>query len=465
MPKPNRVFVLMLENRSFDHMFGFAGLRGVDQDGNDTTADGQAPSAGVAPFAVPADPPHEFDDVLMQLTNQGTYTAPYPAIDNAGFEKAFADELPDADSKLVLQGYKPEQLPVLHQLAAEFAICDRWFSSLPGPTWPNRMFIHGASSGGLDHSPSNEEIVDWEFSNYRLPKGNVFEKLDEKGVPYRIYSGDDFPMIGALKHINLLWTHHVKDLAADLQKPDFAPRYVFIEPSYAILNDYRASSCMHPLADVRDGEALVKQVYEAIRNSPFWEESVLIITWDEHGGFYDHVPPPSAIAPGDEPPFSKYNDNQFTFEQLGVRVPALVISPHVVKGTIDHRQYDHSSIPKALGGVLGFGPLTKRDANAKDPLALLTLSTPRTDTPATLRDPVANARLGVLDAVVGFDRAESVDGGSLPAFIHAALRQHVALEPGSEPQIRAEVEAIQTRGQALDYIAKVKALLRERAVH
>src|SRR5207245_6630087 len=112
------------------------------------------------------------------------------------------------------------------------------------------------------------------------------------------------------------------------------------------------------------GEALIKMTYEAIRNSPIWKKSLLIITWDEHGGFFDHGSPPPAPAPGDTAPGSEHNQYGFTFERYGPRVPAVVISPLIPKNLIDHRLYDHASVPATLESLFGLTALTARDAKA-----------------------------------------------------------------------------------------------------
>lgn len=144
---------------------------------------------------------------------------------------------------------------------------------------------------------------------------------------------------------------------------------------------------MHPLDDVTRGEALIKTVYEAIRQSPHWERSMLIVTFDEHGGFYDHVPPGPAVPPNDFQT-DAYNQNGFKFDRLGVRVPALVISPYTPKGLVDHTVYDHTSMLATVERLLGLGNLTDRDKAASDVRKLLSLSQPRTDTPETLVSPV-----------------------------------------------------------------------------
>ena len=174
-------------------------------------------------------------------------------------------------------------------------------------------------------------------------------------------------MVAALKGVTIPDVHRISTLASDLTNAAFPYGYVFIEPSYSLERHFHGSSSMHPIADIRDGEALVKTVYDALRASPIWEQSLLIITWDEHGGFYDHVKPGPATPPGDTEPLKGNNQWGFTFAQYGVRVPAIVISPFVPKGTIDHRRYDHASILKTLEDLFGLDALTDRDAGAGKP--------------------------------------------------------------------------------------------------
>ena len=178
--------------------------------------------------------------------------------------------------------------------------------------------------------------------------------------------------------------------------------------------------------DVRNGEGLIKSVYEAIRNSPRWLNSLLIITYDEHGGFYDHVPPPAAVAPGDTQPKSKYNQYGFGFDQYGVRVPALVISAYTAKNLISHLPYDHSSVPATLEAMFNMPALTQRDANANNVTALASLAAARTDTPARLPDlpVIAPELVAAARAAQPAPQKESdpVDGGNLPGFLHIALK-------------------------------------------
>jgi len=478
------IFMLMLENRSFDHMLGFSRISGRDaQTGQPTQVNSLAGSESnvfngatytaskSTDLVMPVDPGHEFTNVLEQLCGTGTSYPPggaYPAITMSGFVASYAASGGSAAPGEIMKCFAPEQLPVLTALAQEFAICDNWHASMPGPTWPNRMFVHAASSGGLDHSPTSQEIVQWEtIGGFQFTAGSIFDALKKKPVSHRLYAGDDFPMVAALKGISLFDIHHYSEFAGDLRQSTFPYGYVFIEPSYAVLNEYRNSTSQHPLTDITLGESLIKETYEAIRNSALWDTSVLIITWDEHGGFYDHMTPPAAVAPGDTQPQGQHNQFGFTFEQYGPRVPAVVISPLIPKNTIDHRLYDHASIPALIRAVFGVGPLTARDRQANSPDRLLSLQSARQDAPATLPSPPAAAALAVmsmpvrdLNTVVASRPNDTVDQGTLPAILNSALRQDLEMSPGQQAWILKRVESIKTREQAREYLAEVQTKLR-----
>jgi phospholipase C len=211
---------------------------------------------------------------------------------------------------------------------------------------------------------------------------------------------------------------------------------------------------------------LIKETYEAIRNSAFWPNSLLMITWDEHGGFYDHAIPPPAVAPGDTLPGSKYNQFHFTFEQYGPRVPGIVISPLIPKNLIDHRLYDHASILATLESLLGLRSLTARDGAANRLDSLLTLSTPRDDAPATLPSPAnADGSAGLMTAAAPATLAaaansralETVNAGNLPAVLNSALRQEIQTSPPDQKQaIIYRFRKIQTRAQARQYLDSMR---------
>jgi phospholipase C len=271
-------------------------------------------------------------------------------------------------------------------------------------------------------------------------------------------------MVSALKGIHLSDIRHFSQFADDLRQPAYPFSYVFIEPSYDVANDYKNGTSQHPLADVNRGEAFIKATYEAIRGSAFWESSLLIITWDEHGGFFDHAIPPDAVAPGDTALNSSHNMNGFTFEKYGPRVPALVISPLIPRNLIDHRLYDHASVPATLEALFGLNALTKRDAAANRLASLLTLTAPRNDAPSHLPE-VASSEVAPLAAAMASAAAtfsvsrpaDSANDGNLPGIVQAALRQDLDVSPQSDRQAIIErVRSIKTRADAVRYLNEVR---------
>ncbi len=495
------VFVLVLENRSFDHLLG-ASTGTVDDDGRivpGVGVDGPTDQANVhggatfpvragAPFVMPADPPHEFCDVLLQLTstaidgNPGddrcAYSGEYPPITLGGFVDNYANQASLennadalADLGAVMSCLTAEQVPVLSTLAREFAMCDQWFSSMPGPTWPNRFFLHAATSGGLDRSPTGLETARSQFAGYQFQNGSIFEALDRRGLGWRVYHGDPFPQVAALSVMDLktMQSHFrgVDELREDLADEDGAPAYVFIEPNYVLLEpplfDFRCGNSQHPTDDVARGEALVRQVYEAVRQSPHWESSLLVITYDEHGGFYDHVVPPEAVPPGDvTDPVN--NGHGFRFDRLGVRVPAVVVSPWV-PAVVDHTRYDHSSLLSTVERLYGLPPLTARDAQANDFLHLLSAQSPR-ETPRTLPAPADSGFVCAGDAATEAATDAAVDDDRRPvtstlrAFVQLAAIQDARLRPEVRALTAERTQAVRTAGQARGYLAEVAARLR-----
>lgn len=392
-PVENRiqhVFVLMLENRSFDHLFALSGMPGITAatSSNTNTYGGTVYSFGDgAPTQMPADPGHEFADVLEQLCGAGIqhqHGQAYPAIDNSGFVSNFAtskDEgtpaQPAAAGEIMRGADIRTQSPALYQLATEFVLCDGWHSSLPGPTWPNRYFVHGASSAGLDHSPTSAEMSEWEcVDGFPYPKGSIFDALGKGN--YRLYQDDlgsalgRVPQVASIKGISFFDIDDLSHFESDLAN-GYTARYTFIEPSYGdIVHDtYEGGSSQHPMDGLSGGDQLVARIYNAIRKSPLWESSLLVILYDEHGGFYDSAKPGKAVPPNDGADQS-LNTNGFLFDVYGVRVPAIVVSPWVARGFVDHTVYDHSSVLATIERLFNLPALTDRDKNAKDLLSLIT---------------------------------------------------------------------------------------------
>jgi phospholipase C len=508
--KIKHVFVLVLENRSFDHMLGVStGMVGRDgqivlgvgtdaRTGGPTTVDGPTDQTNVhngatypvrpgAPYVFPVDPPHEFADVQLQLTSTGIVdlSGTYPPLTLGGYVDSYGGEAVAeqnaeamADPGAVMSCFTAEQVPVLSALAREFAVCDRWFSSMPGPTWPNRFFLHAATSGGLDRSPTAVETVRSQFGGYQFENGSIYEALDRAGLDWRIYHDDPLPQVSALSVMDLdtMRRHYrrVDDLHEDLQDRDFAAAYVFIEPNYGLLErplgDFRCGNSQHPSDDVTRGEALVKRVYEAIRQSPHWESSLLVITYDEHGGFYDHVPPPMAVPPGDVTDPGN-NGNGFAFDVLGTRVPTVIVSPWIPDvrpdpydgrtcNVVDHTEYDHASLLSTVERLYGLPALTARDAAANDVLHLLSAQQPR-DSPHTLPPP---ADSGFVCEGSGTAQDPPVDlrpvGPALRGFVQLAAIQEARLEPQARTRIADRARAVTTRRDACEYLVEVAAKLR-----
>lgn len=475
-----KVFVLMLENRSFDHMLGFSGISGTDaQTGQPTTINGLTGKefnsydnqdylvTQPADYVMPVDPGHEFPDVVEQLAGEGAtypFGGTYPTVNNSGFVASYVAASAGSGTNSpgeIMKCYSASQLPVLNALAKDFAVCDNWFAAMPGPTWPNRFFLHAASSGGLDHSPTTVEIAKWVASlgnGFDFPNGTIFDRIgnDSSLFGWRIYRGASSPKVGSIpiaagmNGISLADTVYYDQFAQDIASASYPWEYTFIEPNYGDVTDntYSGGTSQHPMDNVTNGEALIKATYEALRNSQFWEESLLIITWDEHGGFYDHVAPSATVAPGDTSPGSAYNQYGFTFEQYGPRVPAVIVSPYIQANIIDHRAYDHSSVPATLEELFGLQPLTQRDAAANSVLSLVTLDQPRTDTPTKLPEPAAAP-----DAVrrKAPNLSESINSGNLPGFLGIVQKSLRELLPQDTIQEEHFTE-LTTRKEAYDFI-------------
>jgi len=404
-------------------------------------------------------PGHEFNDVKEQICGRGgTYASPAappgqsdPNINNSGYVSNFS-RYDRKNPESIMQCFSPAQLPVLTTLAKEFAICDRWFSSIPGPTWPNRFFVHAASSAGLDDSPSfSREFKSILYDGFKFDNGTIYDLLENDKRDSTIYSGDEFPQVLSIAGMRAHADDHLRlfsQFKRDLGNPQFSESYVFIEPDYhAFTGKFRGGTSQHPNDDMTRGERLLKEVYESIRSSQHWEKSLLIVTYDEHGGFYDHVVPPATVHPGDSISSPGNNHNNFDFRQLGVRVPTIVISPFVAKGTVDHNTYDHSSALSTVEKLFKLGSLTKRDRAAQTLNHLFMLGTPRTDTPVTLPDSAVSGYVHkedsgnsveyrlteMLSDIISLFKRESVDP-SLRGFHHVALLRDLQDSPDAKKE-------------------------------
>jgi phospholipase C len=279
--------------------------------------------------------------------------------------------------------FAPDKLPVLTTLAQEFALFNRWFASIPGPTLCNRAFAHyGTSFGNVGMS------LHYPNTNIR----SIYQRLADAGKTSKLYYFD--AVSSTMEVVNLLTNQgHLFGSVDEFETAcagDALPDYCFIEPNYT---DHDGStggiiaSDQHPDHHVLEGERFIARVYNAVRKSPGWESTALLVTYDEHGGIFDHVPPPSCPADGFvAQPDATQTGAPFVFDRLGVRVPALFISPWVLKGRIvDGRVFEHACIPatatKWLLPAFDNANRTPREAAADTFLDLLELPSARTDCP------------------------------------------------------------------------------------
>jgi phospholipase C len=425
LQKINHFVVLMLENRSFDHLFGslnkinpnIAGLTGEESCPDSYAAGASAKVRPATDFKMTFDPGHEFEDIQTQLygldpAHPGLPKPPANPAAMSGFiDSAYPAAQavkPPADRLKVMEYFPPGALAVLSTLAQQFAVFNYWHSSLPGPPWPNRFFAHAGTSGGLTDSPDTGAIL----KGFAFQNGTIYDQLHQAGRSWRVYH-DGTPQCIGIKSLRDEYltpgTTHFSDWTDfdDDIWNNALPDYSFIEPRYNIGSQYVGGTSMHPLDDLRLGEQLVKDVYELIRQSPtYWNDTMIIIAFDEHGAFYDHVPPPLAVPTGDDVHYSN-PEHPFAFDLLGVRVPAIVISAYTSANTVIGKdpkdpatRFDHASILKTVADRFSLPGLTQRDKQANSLAVALTLNAPRSDAPSVLTDPTQDVLAGATWAFV-----------------------------------------------------------------
>ncbi|KAJ4789934.1 Non-specific phospholipase C1 [Rhynchospora pubera] len=291
--------------------------------------------------------------------------------------------------KAIMSAFDPSSVPVYAALADEFAVFDRWFASCPTSTQPNRLFVHSATAHGLSSNIRRYLVPG-------LPQKTIFDSIHEDGLSFGIYYQNIpavlfYRSLRRLKYVNKF--HSYKHAFKEHARSGTLPNYAVIEQHFFDTKGSPANDD-HPSHDVSEGQKFIKEIYETLRASPQWNESALIITYDEHGGFYDHVPTPVEGVPSPDgivgpAPF------YFKFDRLGVRVPAILVSPWVQKGTVIHKpdgptptsEFEHSSIPATMKKLFNLTSdhLTKRDAWAGTFEKYFTIrNTPRTDCPEKL---------------------------------------------------------------------------------
>lgn len=410
MQSIEHVVVLMLENRSFDHLLGFLyeandpqlkgqsfeGLSGSESNpGSNGTAvpvsriQSDTPNAYFLPGA---DPGEGYAATNSQLFGSTTAPAqaPAPGESNLGFVDNFAYTLdwesrkpswtikPGTVAADIMAVHTPQTLPVLSTLARQYAVCDHWYASAPTETLPNRAFALAATSQGHldDHTKS-----------FTCP--SIFGSLTQAGVSWAIYGYDAPPLT---RH-NFPDTAQASDSCfgefTDFQTAASSgqlPAFVFLEPSWG-----ETGNSQHPVGDVALGEQLIQKVYETLRQSPTWSKTLLVLTYDEHGGCYDHVAPPWNATPPDD----SVGEFGFDFRRFGLRVPTVLISPWISPNTVYRSTtdvpLDHTSVLKSVALRWNLPTLTARDAAAPDFWSVLNASSLRTDDAlAGVSAPVSN---------------------------------------------------------------------------
>jgi phospholipase C len=349
------VVVIMMENRSFDHYFGSLTLNegrtdvdGIAADMSNPHPDGRDIKVFRSQINCLHDPPHSWSESHDQF-NFGA---------NDGFVEAFYWRHPSVAEEAM--GYLDRaQLSAFYELADAYTLCDQWFSSLMTSTQPNRFYFHCAQNGGV----TNNDVPigkDWP---------SIYTVLDDAGYSWRDYFANVPGLV--LVPDRLITDPEIQFIdrffadSADGRLPNLA----FIEPAYGRNDD-------HPPAHPTAGQIFVSQVYDALAASPQWGRMAIFITYDEHGGFFDHVPPPT--APDDR-------EDQ-GFGQLGFRVPGLVVGPWAKQNHVSHVVYDHTSVLAFIERLFQVDPMSERDAAADPMLDCFDLDAMRQNSP---KEPIA----------------------------------------------------------------------------
>ena len=388
------IVVLMMENRSFDHMLG--GLSLVSENGkkkyphingltgNESNPDSKGALVKVQPNAqfqsqLDPDPDHHFPGVDLQIF--GGQQGDGRVANMQGFVKDYFTQTNDvARSHNIMSYFTPDKLPVLTTLATEFAVFNGWFSSIPGPTICNRAFAHYGTSFGQ---------VGMDIFYILDPIPSVYERMIHAGHSAKIYYYDQ--QSSTMEIVNLLKSQPqifaTYDQFIGDCKAGTLPEYSFIEPCY---NDHPGvdggqilASDQHPDHNVREGERFIANTFNAIRtNQDLWNSTALLVVYDEHGGIYDHVVPPACTSDGYSAKASDTGTGApFNFDRLGIRVPAILVSPWIPRGTVvpgtedpaNAQIFEHASIPGTVTNFFlrGDAKRTVREQRARNFLDLL----------------------------------------------------------------------------------------------
>ena len=368
LPQIEHIIVVMMENHSFDNYLGVLG-RGdgfrLDRAGRPKNSCPDADGNRIRAFRMPST--CQLDREPNQSWN-ASHISLGPRRRNDGFVLA---------SGPVAMGYWTEEdLPFYHGLARTFPLCDRWFASCLAQTYPNRKFLMCGTAVGQVSTDISQ------VGKAPPPNGTIFEHLDAHGISWRNYATD---LAQVLLLPDVYNANKEKLLTIDRYYADAAagalPAVALVDPGF--LDDESEENN----ADIRVGENFAARVINAVMAGPGWPKTVLIWVYDEHGGYYDHVPPPRAIPPDDIPPEITPADRPGGYDRYGFRVPAVIVSPFARRNYVSHRVHDHTSFLKLVEIKWNLPALTYRDANASNLLDSLDFRRP----PAFLEPPLLPA--------------------------------------------------------------------------
>lgn len=390
----DHVLVMMMENRSFDHYF-----QKLPEYGQPDVEVAPESYTNPDPDGNPVKPFHDTDYCFVDTNHEwngvhGQYNG--GKMDGFYLTNEGSHELPANGTLDMLSGkralgyYDETDLPFYYWLASEFSIADHYHSSMLGPTYPNRMFLYAATSFGMNAN--------------KFPEADktILDYLEERKVDWKVYS-DGVPGFAVFlkQYVKYKDEHFVRldEYYADAAAGKL-PQFAFIDPGLGIsAYDHNDE---HPPAIAQIGENLSAKVIDALTKSPNWSRSALFLTYDEHGGLYDHVPPPAACPPDDIPIKLQPGDTVAAFDQLGVRVPMMLISPFAKKHFVAHRTYDHTSIVRFIESRFVLPAMTARDANAEAPWEMFDFEAVPHATPPTITIPTVNqAKLEACAAIFG----------------------------------------------------------------
>jgi phospholipase C len=348
MPQIEHIVIYMQENHSYDGYFGMLG-RG---DGFSLGPDGKPTNSNLDESGKKIVAYHE-PDTCNVITGDHSWNGSHRQW-NHGAMDGFAK----SSGAKVMGYYDESNLPFYYGLAKTFPLCDRWFSSVMGPTYPNRRYMLAGTSAGVTATDTTMLLA-----NPTAPNGTIFDRLTAHGISwvnYVIDLGDSFLFPGKDPKAYLQSiSKNIKPF--DAFRADCAagtlPSVCYLGPG--VKDQYDEGS-----RDVHNGEAYSASIIKSVMASPLWSKTAILFTYDEHGGGYDHVPPPKAVAPDDIAPILQPGDEPGGFDQLGMRVPGFVISPYAKRNYISHEVRDHAALLRFVETKWNLGALTYRDANA-----------------------------------------------------------------------------------------------------